>query len=662
MSGRSGLNKTWVGILFVTALLAQVIGSAVQATTHPANIPALAGLVGVGAELDPLGRIVIGTRTGVVQYRWGSGEHLTLPGPSIAVSRYTADGQADPTYGDGGIAILRDVAGRTQAVAVDEESRSYVLADAFIQPQERYGFLLARFDEEGILDPTFGDEGLVQLPLGMGAYATVLVIQPDGKLLAAGSYYDETFQRHPIIARFRQDGQLDLGFANAGISTPGTGAQAEIVDLAVDPQLQHLTALMSPCRDCGYSTPILFRSDEAGRPLSSYGLNGYASLYNDDYFTPSSMTLLDTGAVYVVGSICPSDNCGFAVIRTRPDGAVDESFGEGGSAAMIPARGHAWGASIILDPEGRPLVAGWRGTSGSYDKMRTDLLVARYRQDGSPAAGFGSGGTAVTPLGNYNEGATDLLVGSGHLIAVGYTCGITGCRIALVGYDPSGQTDPSFGSGGSTPVTMDERALYCSGRKATIVGTPRTDMITGTNGNDVIVSLGGRDRILGRGGNDLICGNLGGDQIWGGPGRDRIDGGHQIDDLSGGSGDDVIHTGGGYYWRYGLDVARGGRGQDLLIGDWGPNELYGGNGSDVLAGIAAFFDECDCDSAFAEVLAGGPGNDILVGGSIAGRNILTQRLLGGDGDDSLDANGGGGELDGGAGTDSCMGGDETFDC
>ncbi|HXK13290.1 MAG TPA: M6 family metalloprotease domain-containing protein [Gaiellaceae bacterium] len=65
----------------------------------------------------------------------------------------------------------------------------------------------------------------------------------------------------------------------------------------------------------------------------------------------------------------------------------------------------------------------------------------------------------------------------------------------------------------------------CFGKRATIVGTAKSDHLSGTPRADVIEGLGGNDTINGLGGNDLICGGPGNDRLNGGAGRDRIDGG-----------------------------------------------------------------------------------------------------------------------------------------
>jgi hypothetical protein len=94
-------------------------------------------------------------------------------------------------------------------------------------------------------------------------------------------------------------------------------------------------------------------------------------------------------------------------------------------------------------------------------------------------------------------------------------------------------------AGGSWSESHKPRPL-CFGKRATIVGTQRSEDILGTEWNDVIVGLGGSDAILALGGSDRVCGGPGNDDIEtdghylsrpspndradGGPGRDTCRG------------------------------------------------------------------------------------------------------------------------------------------
>jgi hypothetical protein len=105
----------------------------------------------------------------------------------------------------------------------------------------------------------------------------------------------------------------------------------------------------------------------------------------------------------------------------------------------------------------------------------------------------------------------------------------------------------------------------CGGKKATIVGTNKSETIKGTAKADVIHARGGNDTIYGFGGNDIICGGPGRDKLIGGSGNDRLASGLGADKVYGGTGNDRIF---------------GARGADKMDGGHGDDDVYGGPGVD----------------------------------------------------------------------------------
>jgi RTX calcium-binding nonapeptide repeat (4 copies) len=100
-----------------------------------------------------------------------------------------------------------------------------------------------------------------------------------------------------------------------------------------------------------------------------------------------------------------------------------------------------------------------------------------------------------------------------------------------------------------TPVpvaSVDEPSKpFCSGKRATKVGTSAKDQLKGTKGADVIVGLGGDDTIRALAGNDRVCAGKGRDAVLGGPGKDRLLGEGGVDTLRGGPGKDKLVGGPG---------------------------------------------------------------------------------------------------------------------
>ena len=115
------------------------------------------------------------------------------------------------------------------------------------------------------------------------------------------------------------------------------------------------------------------------------------------------------------------------------------------------------------------------------------------------------------------------------------------------------------------PAVAADQGPSCGGKKATIVGTAKSETIKGTAKNDVIHGRGGNDKIDGGGGNDIICGGGGNDDLAGGNGNDRIVGGRGADDIDGGGGNDKVF---------------GAKGYDRMQGGEGDDSVYGGPGVD----------------------------------------------------------------------------------
>lgn len=125
--------------------------------------------------------------------------------------RYRADGTRDPTFGQGGI-VTTDFGANSAAYGLVLQPDGRLVAAGYArQTGSVEKFALARYETDGDLDPSFGGDGKVMTPIGSyGGYAWDLARQPDGKLVAAGS--TSVF----ALARYNRDGTLDRTFGRDG--------------------------------------------------------------------------------------------------------------------------------------------------------------------------------------------------------------------------------------------------------------------------------------------------------------------------------------------------------------------------------------------------------------------------------------------------------------
>ena len=134
--------------------------------------------------------------------------------------RLNSDGSPDATFGSGG--ITRTPVGTGEDIAnamVLQPDGRIVTAGSSVASDGRRDFVLARYTSTGVLDPTFGTGGLVTTPVGPGddiAYA--LTLMPWGRLIAAGSARISTSASGTDLAlvSYNADGGIDLYFGTAG--------------------------------------------------------------------------------------------------------------------------------------------------------------------------------------------------------------------------------------------------------------------------------------------------------------------------------------------------------------------------------------------------------------------------------------------------------------
>src|SRR5262249_15597588 len=89
------------------------------------------------------------------------------------------------------------------------------------------GLALARYTADGALDPTFGSGGKVITDFGASPVerAFALALQPDGKVLVAGTTYGKNGNSISdfVVMRFGSDGTPDPNFGSGGKVTTDFG-------------------------------------------------------------------------------------------------------------------------------------------------------------------------------------------------------------------------------------------------------------------------------------------------------------------------------------------------------------------------------------------------------------------------------------------------------
>jgi uncharacterized delta-60 repeat protein len=134
------------------------------------------------------------------------------------MARFGADGNLDTTFGTGG--WVTDLGQTVFSALALQPDRKLVLTSAGASGD----FALARYNADGALDSTFGTGGKVSTDFGGSDSASAVAMQPDGKIIAAGSTATPALQTAQFaLARYDAGGTLDATFGTLGKVTTGFG-------------------------------------------------------------------------------------------------------------------------------------------------------------------------------------------------------------------------------------------------------------------------------------------------------------------------------------------------------------------------------------------------------------------------------------------------------
>jgi uncharacterized delta-60 repeat protein len=389
-----------------------------------------------------------------------------------------AAGDLDTAFGQGGkvtttVSGDRDVG---EAVAIQPDGKIVVGGVAGTSSgNDSANFGLARFNADGSLDTSFGTGGKVTTDF-YNHFDVIfqLVIQPDGKILAAGTVHSllsgGVDQPGIGVARYNTDGTLDSSFAQGEFGGGGKSAtfvlNAQAWGYAIALQPDGKIVVAGSTGKLGDDTTLTFtlirlNSDGTldtsfgggtGRPIVQFGHRSEAfavAIQPDDKILACGYA--QSGATPV------SDSSQFAIARLNTDGSLDTTFGSGGKVTTDFLGHNAFAQGVAIQPDGKIVLAG--EAQSSSDLSSGDFALARYNANGSLDTSFGGGqGKVRTDFGGFFDKAEGLAIQpDGKIVAGGESwtgTTVSTSRFALARYLADGSLDTTLGSGGKVTTTF----------------------------------------------------------------------------------------------------------------------------------------------------------------------------------------------------------------
>jgi uncharacterized delta-60 repeat protein len=420
----------------------------------------------------------------------------------IALLRYNTDGSPDNGFGTTGKVITAVGAG-----AADDRGMNMVLqpdgkivVTGYTHNGANNDFTLLRFNTNGTPDVSFSGDGKLTTAFGAGddaAYA--LALQPDGKIIVAGSTFGGS-DKEPAMARYTTTGDLDAGFDGDGkvslsLLTDPTYIEDDVIyAIALQPDgkivvagsslaynnldLLHARFLANGSLDASFPNGMsanggtvdivnamavqqdgkivlagtfgstttatglaVARYKTNGSPDSSFATHGKAMhIVNALPLAVNAVAVQPDGRIIVAGGTRVGAYDDWLLVRLRANGTLDPDFDTDGVVVVGFGAKPDQVTALALQPDGKLVAAGFMTNASN----QTDFVLARYNSHGSLDAGFGIGGQVITSVGSFDKLFAVVVQPDGKLLAAGYSAG----KLALIRYMPDGNYDQSFGISG----------------------------------------------------------------------------------------------------------------------------------------------------------------------------------------------------------------------
>ena len=359
-----------------------------------------------------------------------------------------APGSLDTTFGAGG-KVTTSFSGSADMNALVVQPDGKLVAAGWDASQSAFG--LARYNTSGSLDSTFGTGGTVSTPIGIDTYgASALVLQSDGKLVAAGDAWKDTVDADFAVIRYTANGSLDTAFGTGGKVTTSFGSEEDdAYALVVQPDGK-LVAAGVVFNGVRWDF-ALARYNTDGSLDTTFGTGGkVVTAIGTDGTGASALVLQPDGKLVAAGTTTSDGSTyDFTVVRYNTNGSLDTTFGTGGEVTTPIGTGDNGVSALVRQSDGKLVAAGYATVSGTYD-----LALVRYNTDGSLDSTFGTGGKVTTPVGSAGDYVNALVFQSdGKLVAAGNTEASTR-DFVVVRYNATGTLDTTFGTGGKVTTAV----------------------------------------------------------------------------------------------------------------------------------------------------------------------------------------------------------------
>lgn len=325
------------------------------------------------------------------------------------------------------------------------------------------------FSPVGVLDTSFNGTGIALKDFfNMYDEAYDVAMLNDGKFYVAGAAMDAGFSRDFAVVKYNANGSVDTSFGAGGLMIPMVAGDdmANAIAIQSDGKIVLVGEYVA-----GVSYFAIGRLNTDGSLDTSFNTTGKVlNAYAVNSYAYGVAVQLD-GKIVAVGQAYNGSNYDIVTTRFNSDGSLDTTYNLTGKTSLTVGVGNDYGRGIVIQPDNKIVIAGFGNTGGT-----TDIVVARYNNDGSLDTTFNSVGYVTTAAIPGTENSSSLVLQTDGKILVS---GITGSSGAVYRFLSNGTLDLTYNGLGYNTFTansymMTNKITLQSDGKAIVAGYSNT--------------------------------------------------------------------------------------------------------------------------------------------------------------------------------------------
>ncbi|MBE2278789.1 MAG: hypothetical protein IAE91_00220, partial [Ignavibacteriaceae bacterium] len=336
-----------------------------------------------------------------------SASNSDIPDHTFHITRLTTYGSIDSTFGVSGVTSLPGYSNFSKAQQILVLPDDKILAVGSMYFDEDFYPVVLRFTAEGILDPTFGNMGVVQIDYPERV-AKSIRFSGDGNLfvLIRGDNI-----KYSYLVKMTLEGEIVSNFGNSGsVYLP----QFErVYEMTVQENGRILVTGTYPSQNLFAVLGIT----SSGQIDLSFGPEGNGWFRKSAGTETSSVDIIEShGKIFIAGVI---DNKYYSIQALTSGGLIDPTFGNNGLVSVLTEGVINLPYTLIALPSGKLLLTGY-GKNFPSEANHSDMLMMRFLANGSLDPEFGENGHWYSNT-SYHDGLRHTIVdATGNIYGIGY--------------------------------------------------------------------------------------------------------------------------------------------------------------------------------------------------------------------------------------------------